>query len=391
MYAIYKPNDTTTRTAGVIRDITRLITENSTANLEFHDANVTQIIDNTTPSGWSLPTGTSFSTDATPGINDTRYVMQANSRIGSNKKYCSLKTALGIADSRVYNANIATMGIKLSGVFDYGGANEYDSAGRSDYSSSAPPHHGIGGAATGIDMTIHIFATQDSITIVGADNGGRINAETITEFADNTLTQLYRNNNPTSVPVARIQRKTNFQEDNSSGARLQRYYGDNSSNFGQNFTQLLQCICLPNGSEYYRNFVMGWTHRFHHFAIAATTENNTTTGGTSTIYNYADIRKNWLWQDTHASLNSSYRGDVFPTTYASYRKDGSGNNILPLYPLVMSLDFINPGEVYDLSQYSGVYNTRRLLGAAHGDTITIGSDVYVYFQNGSLEFVVKVQ
>ena len=406
MYAIYKPSSTSTKTAGVVRDITRLIVENSTANLEFHDTNVTQIIDSSVPSGWSLAGSQTFSTDTDPGINDTRYVLEADSRIGTNKKYCAIKMSGNRASSTVYSKTAGSQyGIKLSGIFDYGGANEHDSVGRSDTSSTYMGRDTISFRAHGYNTTLYIFAKQDSITIVGSDYDGYMQMECITEFADNEMTQMYRDNYPSSVPVTRMQRKSRWTDSTNNTHSLIRYYGDNQTTaYGQTYNQFIQCLYSPKDNEYYRNFIVGFkmavdpvydqTGRW----FSGRTEDGTTTGGTSTSYNYLtgenSLESILGWSDMHSSFNHYFREGRTGTAYRRYKVDANGNNVLPLYPKVMTLDFMNPGTILNLSEYSGVYNTRIGLGANTGDTITIGSDVYVYFTDAdynwnNLEFIVK--
>ena len=396
MYAIYKPSSTTNRVAGTIRDITRIIIEGSVANCEFHDTGVTQIVDNSVASGWSLPAGTSLSTDVTPGQNDAIYFLQANSRIGSNKKYCAIMIADNYTSSSSYNSDHSSnKGIKLSGVFDYGSATQLTSVGY----PSTPQYDkwrgdGFYYRAHGGDSAFYIFASQDMIMICASDYNGRMHIEGITEFADNNLTQMYRAVYTNSVPHMRFQYRGYMDP---SYDRYQVSYNstteDTFGEGGSQYNQFIQCLYSPRTQEYYRNLAI-YRGRYNSSELArmrAITENATTNGTASTAFTGQTVFDSNVARampgahDAHYSNNIGLRYGTtqYPIGYRRYKKETDGTNTLPLYPITEWLSPLDSINIVNISEYSNIYLTRQSLSAGHGDTITVGSDVYVFLASSA--------
>jgi hypothetical protein len=61
----------------------------------------------------------------------------------------------------------------------------------------------------------------------------------------------------------------------------------------------------------------------------------------------------------------------------NYYLDAAGTKHIPLFPLLLDASFYVPGSLYNLSKYCPIYYTLPMQGN-FGDTMTIGSDKYIY-------------
>lgn len=415
MFAIYKPAASNTRTAGVVRDITRLIVENSTANLEFHDSNTTQIIDNTA-SGWSLATGQALSTDVTPGINDTDYILQCNSRIGSNKKYAAIMMSGQLTSSTFYNGTMDNQtGIVLSSVVDFNAGTQDFAFGYNSTTTSYTREASIMNFGHAYYNSIIIIAKPDLLLIQGSTYSGRSVCYMVIEFADNAATQKYRSTYSSSVPVANVSWHGNGYNSSNISFYYSRYYGDNNAYQSTVPNQVLfsQCLADIHNNEYYRSYVVGYKYAsdpVQDGQMAGATgmvENGTQIGTASTTWpfntnNLANqMTATYQWAHSLWSHDHHWQNIRTFSQFRKFGKDVNGNNILPLYPIVQSLDFMNPGIVVNLSEYSGVYKTVLDLPFSTGDTLTINGEIYMYVSknnflginttaNSYLSYLVKV-
>lgn len=415
MFAIYKPAATNTLSAGVVRDITRLIVEGSTANLQFHDPNSTEIIDNTA-SGWSLATGQALSTDATPGVNDTDYILQCNSRIGSNKKYAAIMLSGLLSNSTFYNSLMDTnTGIVLSSVVDFNTGTQDFSFGFNSTTTAYTREASIMNFSHGYYNNIIVIAKPDLLLIQGSTYSGRSVCYMVLEFPDNAATQKYRSTYSSSVPVACVSWHNNGYASSTIGNFYSRYYGDNNAyqSNAPNQVQFVQCLADIHNNEYYRTYNVGYKYTpdpVQDNQMAGATgmiENGTQIGTASAAWPYNtnnlanQMTSTYQWAHSLWSHNHYWQNYRTFNQFKKFGKDASGNNVIPLYPIIQSLDYMNPGIVVNLSEYSDVYKTVLDLPFNTGDTLTINGDIYMYVNknqflginnttNAYLSYLVKV-
>jgi len=403
MYAhLYFPSGTAS--GEQVRDITRLITSctsttASLSNLEFIDSNASTVVGGN--SGWSLHSSSTLpSTGTAVSTSDAYYIMEAACTTATKTKYCSVQTNCLFTNSAdVTGATTATVGgggtgFLLSNVLDPGTATEMFSAGYTSTSGNRTDVNSIIGTIDYSDNGIHIFADSTRILIHGKDGnlttimlGNAEFAETSTTTHQNLITQC------------------NFlinEQSSHNGLETASYRGESTNLWEVEplsicHFQLSEATYSYNPSFLGKIRATGWhvkngtTNVYgNKYRGSATRSNGTTNGDTSSsttvgygkqqnsgILGDAGALSLWGSSHTHTAINTNSTYDNLWGRSSAIAYDSSGNAGLALRKVFWEVEPNWNNDVLDISSVSNFWRVAAGLGA-DGDTVTIGSDVYVY-------------
>jgi len=403
MYAhLYWPSGTAS--GEQVRDIVRLITSctsttASLSNLEFIDTNSSTVVGGN--SGWSLHSSSTLpSTGTNVSTSDSHYIMEATCTTNTKTKYCSVLTNCLFTNSAdVTGATTATVGgggtgFLLSNVLDPGTGTEMFSAGYTSTSGNRTDVNCIIGTIDYSDNGVHIFADSTRILIHGKDG----NLQTIllgnAEFAE-TSTTTHQN----------LITQCNFlvnEQSSHNGAETASYRGESTNLWEQEplsicHFQLSEATYSYNPSFLGKIRATGWVigngkaaSHGGKYRGSATRSNSTTNGNSSlsTTIGYGTQQNAGvlgsagalsLWGTSHlaTSVNNSTVNDNLWGRSGALAYDSSGNAGLALRKIFWEVEPNWNNDVLDISSVSNFWRVAAGLGA-DGDTITIGSDVYVY-------------
>lgn len=382
-----------TKAGEAVRDIARLINDSSSgsaslSNLEFINTSDSELVAGTN-SGWSLHSSTSLGSGAV-SATDSKYILQGTTATSSKAKYCGIQVNGPWSNSSAYGGT--SVGVLLSNVLDPGnGTREFWSTGHD--STSYMGYHGLA------PTTIHVFAEPRKILIFGT---GLTYSEAICnaqlECAE-TPNTTYRSLPPTMyVQWGRTNQASTSYQSYTAAKRGDNFW--NTSQFPQN--SLVQFSgsmysdnpnmqgtirswgCFCTNYRGYTNYISAWAG-FGNTLM----DDGSTANGTSNTTNYVgrayqeQSMPNIRWEiwgpgATHAaySTNNTY----YPSGSWGYSnmstRDSSGNKALPLRPIVFDWPKFS-ADIYNASDISKIWWAPAGLGAT-GDTVTVGSDVYVY-------------
>lgn len=400
MYAhLYFPGNTST--GAQIRDITRLITSctSSTASLsglEFIDTNTSTVTGGN--SGWSLHSSSTLPTSGTTvgTSTDSHFILQGTCVTSSKTKYAGLYCNGDWNNSSVVTGDDFAFG--LCSVLDPGTGTEMFGNGYTSTNSAIGDVHGICGNSEHSDLGIHIFADARRILIHGKDGNNHtvfmVNAE-FTETATTTAETL--------VPVAQL-----FccdQNRNHNGYLSTLYRGNgiwqtsttsypfiqfSESNFSYNPTWYGKIRCTGWNSSNVNDWLRGGGGEAHRAAgrlddgtqYGSTTDEGTIGKGQGYYHAWgpysgvgsATCWSPWVFDDGFDDSNAI---DYLWGRTTSVGYDSSGNPGLALHKFIWCNDNNLNHDVYDFSTLGNFWRVAAGLGA-NGDTVTIGSDVYVY-------------
>jgi len=393
MYVKYMTNFNT-RTCGVIRDVTRIITTGSIANLEFQDPGMPSTIEGSTSNLWTLDSRDSLSTDATPGANDVKY------RLYQNTAAAGIKKGMGVILNSSYTLNstvgyqaifssASQAGFTLTPLMSYEGVNELESFGYS----------GVNGAYAAASFKysstgLHIFTGQKYCVIVGRE--GMSNGVLIQGFVEVDKTSMHSR---WEAATGRTSPSVIFFQVTSRAADA--FYTRSIRSTADIYTS--NCIQFPEMAYSSRTgkplkSLVFTTHGDPKTTAgaAALADDGTSTGtanGLSTTQDFPGLfphislnvawhgsdMLNWMSQTQRVYTGiSTNQQTAHPN---NFYEDENGTKKLPLYPLLASLDSMMSGTVINISKYCPIYMSSVNIGQ-FGDTLTIGSDKYIYIGAG---------
>jgi len=406
MYAhLYFPGNTST--GAQVRDIVRLITSctSSTASLsglEFIDTNTSTVYGGN--SGWSLHSSNSIPSSGTSVATstDAKYILQGTCVTSSKYKYAGIHCNGDWSNSSVVTGD--DFAFTLSTVLDPGTGTEMWSNGYTSTASNVGDVNGICGNTEHSDLGIHIFADARRILIHGKDGNNHVCFMVNAEFTETATTTAQ-----TLVPVAQLM--CCDQNRNYGGYENISYRGEGGAIWqDRDVTYPWISFCESNFSYHptwygkiratgwYSSNVNDWlrggggeAHRAWSSRSNSTQYGDVTDAGTvgkGASYDYA-------W-GPHASVGTVscwspwVRADAFDDGgFADYlwgrssavAYDSSGNAGLALHKFIWCNDNNLNHDVYDFSTPGNFWRVAAGLGA-NGDTVTIGSDTYVYLNTG---------
>ena len=402
MYAhLYFPGNTST--GAQIRDITRLITSctSSTASLtglEFIDTNNSTVVGGN--SGWSLHSSSTLPTAGTAvsTSTDSRFILEGTCVTSSKTKYCGLS-----CNGDWNNTSVVTgddFAFTLSSVLDPGTGTEMFGNGYTSTNSAIGDINGICGNTEHSDLGIHIFADARRILIHGKDGNNHVCFMVNAEFTETATTTA-----ETLVPVAQL-----FccdQNRNHGGYNSALYRGNGIWQSGPNsvsypWIQFSESNFSYNPTYYGKIRCTGWTsgnpndwnrggggeaQRLSSRLDDGTQYGSTTDEGTvgkGQSYYYAwgphsNVGTFSCWgPHVHDDdYDASTTIDFLWGRSNAVGYDSSGNPGLALHKFIWCNDGNLNHDVYDFSTLGNFWRVAAGLGT-NGDTVTIGSDVYVY-------------
>ena len=387
-----------------IRDIVRLITSctSSTASLsglEFINTSTSTVVGGN--SGWSLHSSspTIPTTGTAVSSSDAYFILEASCTTVSKTKYCSIQANCLFTDHMVSDAQgtgvgTAGVGFNLANVLDPGTATEMFSAGYTGTANSRSDINSIVGTVDYSDNGVRIFADSTRILIHGKDGNGTTVLLGNAEFAETSTTT-----HQSLVP------QCNFLI-----ADMQGFNGSDTCSYRGETTAIWETEQLSSAFfqlsaatySYNPNYLgiiraTGWHLRTTdikdfggRYRGSATRGNSTTNGNTSlgttlgyglqqnagsmgaasalSLFGYTQI-------DPDIDDNNAYDNLWGRSNALAY--DSSGNVGLALRKVFWEVEPNWNNDVLDITAVSNFWRVASGLGS-DGDTITIGSDVYVY-------------
>ena len=402
MYAhLYFPGNTST--GAQVRDIVRLITSctSSTASLsglEFIDTNTSTVVGGN--SGWSLHSSSTLPSSGTAvsTSNDAKYILQASCITSSKTKYAGIHCNGNWTNSSVVTGD--DFAFTLCSVLDPGTGTEMWGNGYTGTSSGIGDNYGICGNAEHSNDGIHIFADATRILMHGKDGNNHVVWMMNAEFTETNTTQA-----ETLIPVAQVfccdlHNNMNISEHVTYRGDSSAIWDDQSTSYS--FIQFSESNFSYNPSWYGKIRATGWhinsgdSNRYNGGGSAvrnASTRSNNTQYGDNTLWTTVHYGQSWgyawganpmagsmsMWApwsiDPHYDDSTSVDKGWGRQEAIAY--DSSGNAGLPLFKLFWVNDNNLNHDVYDFSTPCNVWRVPAGLGS-NGDTVTIGSDTYVY-------------
>tara|TARA_S200000501_G_scaffold245422_1_gene229871 strand:- start:117 stop:1367 length:1251 start_codon:yes stop_codon:yes gene_type:complete len=387
-----------TKTGEQVRDIVRLITSStsstaSLSGLEFIDTTNSTVAG--ANSGWSLHSGSSLPSSGTAvSAADSNFTMQAVCATASKTKYCSIHVN-GSWTHALATHTGDDFGFTMSSVLDPGASTEMWSNGYTGTTADIGDANSICGNIEHSDTGIHIFADARRIIIFGKDGNGYNILQMNGEFTETDTTTRY-----TLVPQAQIQLAGMYHGTVTNNVS---YRGDTYAIWQQQ-TYSWSWISFCESMYSYQQ---GWTGKlrytgWHHINDRATydgkyrrrsTLDDSTQYGSSTnevLAGYGASHASFEHVDNPArimfgleSYNQSYNATTgYDAGYGRASSgavdyDSSGNAGLALYKLWWSSPRCWNSDQQIFSDLCNIWRCAGGLGS-DGDTVTIGSDVYVY-------------
>lgn len=397
MYAkLVFPAGTTSGEA--IRDIARLVNDSSSGsaslnNLEFITTASSELVAGTN-SGWSLHSSTSTLGSGAISSTDAKYILQGTTATGSKSKYVGIQCNGSWTSSSAYNS--ANCGVCLSNVQDPGAATELWSFGYSSTNSTYLARNSFNPAST-----IHVFAEPRKLMLFGTTHSNTNYCQGQFEAAE-TPNTTYRQLPPTvfytwgrtnlsstaSGDLQSAYRGLSFWSDSGiTDESLVQWsgsmYSDNPSAEGVVRGLGIYCGLNRGGSTSYIDRLYESTA----LRIADGTTNgssNTTTGIGSNFR--AEYQMNIRWEmfgpgSRTGTLSATYWPAGNWGSSGMSTRDASGNKAIPLRPIIADWPALC-ADIYNISDVSKIWWAPVGLGAV-GDTVTIGSDVYMYLPQGN--------
>jgi len=394
MYAKLVFNSGTT--AGeAVRDIARLIDDSSSgsaslSNLEFTNTSSSELVAGTN-SGWSLHSSTSLGS-GTVSATDSKYILEGTTATGSKSKYCGIQVNGNWTSSGIYGGT--SVGVLLSNVLDPGNSTrEFWSTGSTSSSTSTAAYHGLA------PTTIYVFAEPRKILIFGTTlltsipicNAQLECAETPNTTYRSLPPTMYVQWGKTTQATTSYQTYTNAKRGDNFWAQnvfqdssLVQFSGSMYSD-NPNMTGTIRSWgCHCSNYRGYDNYISAWAGFGNTLMDDGSTANGTANnssylGQSGQEHAMPNIRwEIWGPGATHAgsSSNTNYYKDGAWGYAGMSTRDSSGNKALPLRPIVFDWPKFS-ADIYNASDVSKIWWAPTGLGAT-GDTVTVGSDVYVY-------------
>jgi len=389
MYIKYTPASSI-RSNGVVRDITRAITSGSISSHEFSDGiSNNNTIEGNTSTGWTLDSRDTISSDATPGQNDQKYRIYNTTAVSGVKKAVSLKQNGNHTNSGIYNSDLRTNASGGLGIFPlmaYESTEELECHGYNGTSSSYKPYNTYNPGTSGSDTTLHVFASQKYIVQAGYSYE---NTPTIQGYIEVDKTGMHHKweaitgrTSPSAIYFRIAAGHTTPQAD--------PYYGYSSGQSNSDFSITTMPEMMYNGMYNKAYKSVSWSYENNEFNGKAMADDGTSTGtttGSSANYdwpgshfatNYRGFYNHTAWMDvrTFHDWGTDISGNPYMAS-SNYYLDAAGTKHIPLFPLLLDASFYVPGTLYNLSKYCPIYYTLPMQGN-FGDTMTIGSDKYIY-------------
>lgn len=405
MYLKYTPASSV-RSNAVVRDIARAVTSSSVGSNEFDSGVASEnVIEGNTSHGWTLDSRDTFSTDATPGVNDQKYRIYNTTAASGIKKALSLKQNGNHTNSTMYNSTYGSGGgIGLFPLMAYEAAEELECWGYAGTNNSYYYHNTMNKATSGFN-TIHIFAGPKYFIMAGWDYSTDVILQGYVEVDKTSMHHRWESITGRTSPSAVFFTISGSADDGIGHC----YYGEGNGSSGHsaNWINLPEMTVMGALNKAYKNVYFGgayWAQAWpnYYYDSYASIDDGTSTGTTSGLtnnYDYANSGKHlvdntgmWNWLDAS-------RGDYlenYPNSLGknNYYQDASGTKHVPLWPMVIDASFYMSGVTMNISKYCPIYFSLPGQGAM-GDTMTVGSDKYVYLGDNTtgrqFGFFIKVE
>jgi len=387
-----------------IRDIVRLITSctsttASLSGLEFINTGSSTVVGGN--SGWSLHSSspTIPTTGTAVSSSDAYFILEASCTTATKTKYCSIQancdfTDHMVSDAQGTDAGLAGVGFNMANVLDPGTATEMFSAGYDGTANSRSDVNCIVGTIDYSDNGVHIFANSTRILMHGKDGNGTTVLLGNAEFAETSTTT-----HQSLVPQCNF---LTTEVSGFNGLDTCSYRGETTSmwvteQLSVGFFQLSAATYSYNPNYLGVIRATGWHFKSSNvhdyggkYRGSATRGNSTTTGNTSlgTTLGYGTQQNagalgsasalslfGHIQIDTDIDDNNAYDNLWGRSNALAY--DSSGNVGLALRKVFWEVEPNWNNDVLDISGVSNFWRVASGLGS-DGDTITIGSDVYVY-------------
>lgn len=397
MYAkLVFPGDT--KTGEQIRDIVRLITSStsgtaSLSGLEFIDtANSTVAGGNT---GWSLHSSSPSipSSGAAVSAADSNFTLEAPCVTGGKTKYCSIHVNASWTHAAATHTG-DDFAFTLSSVVDPGTSTELYSNGYTSTDSARGDCNGICGNVEHSDGGVHIFADNRRIILFGKDGNNHTILMMNGEFAETDTTTRY-----SLVPHAQIHLNDMAF---TTASQAISYRGDGNAwwddqTIGVSWISFLDAMYSYNLAFNGKIRYTGWHHRnsdrgkyrMHSrlddgTTLGSTTNYSTVGYGASDVYEMIDTpvpamfgpnSLNQGWNDNSVRDARFGRAGSNAVEY-----DSTGNPGLALYKMWWQSPNSWNSDRQMFSDLCNIWRCPAGLGS-DGDTVTIGSDTYVYLNH----------
>ena len=390
--------DSGTAVGEIVRDIVRLITSctsttASLAGLEFINTGSSTVVGGN--SGWSLnasspaipSSGTAVST------NDSNFILEATCTDVSKTKYCGIHVNADWTNSSIVTGSAASF--TISSVIDPGTATELWSNGYTGTGATIYDTHGIVGDAVHSINGIHIFADSTRILMHGIDGNNDTIFMGAAEFAE-TSTTTHQSLVPQCNFLVNEMRRADVNENTS-------YRGDGTALWDDvtvtySFFQLLEATYSYNPAWLGKVRYAGWHEDVDTlveqiggaYRFSARLDDGTTEGSITDYITAGLGRQQNAGMLQHASTLSLFGTNVMVNNYnasatidslwgrsSALAYDSSGSVGLAIRKIFWEVEPNWNNDVLDISGVSNFWRCAAGLGS-DGDTITIGSDVYVY-------------
>ena len=405
MYLKYTPGSSV-RSNAVVRDIARAVTTSSVGSNEF-DSGVSSenVIEGNTSHGWTLDSRDTFSTDATPGVNDQKYRIYNTTAAAGIKKALSLKQNANHTSSTMYNSTYGSTGsggIALFPLMAYETAEELECWGHSGANNAYYRYNSMNKASAGF-KTIHIFAGPKYFIMAGWDYLSDVIVQGYVEVDKTTMHDRWESITGRTSPSAVFFTVSGSAEDGIGHC----YYGqgNGSQNHAANWINLPEMAVMSAYNKAYKNVYFGgarWDLQPAEYDSFASIDDGTSTGTTTGVtvnYDYGNNNRfftdntgMWNWLDvSRADYLKNYTNNFGKN---NYYQDASGTKHVPLWPMVIDASFYMSGVTMNISKYCPIYYSLPDQGAL-GDTMTVGSDKYIYLGDNTtgrrFGFFIKVE
>ena len=394
---LYFPGNT--KTGEQIRDIVRLITSAtssaaSLSGLEFIDTNQSTVTGGNT--GWSLHSSSPAIPSSGTAVSaaDSNFTLEAPCVTSGKTKYCSIHVNASWTHAAATHTG-DDFAFTLSSVLDPGTATEMYSNGYTSTDSAKGDVNGICGNIEHSDGGVHIFADNRRIIFFGKDGNNQTVLMMNGEFTENDTTTRF-----TLVPQAQI--CLNEMHQTTAQERIS-YRGDGNAWWDdQSYTVSWISFCeamYSYQSNYYGKIrYTGW-HQYNDRTnyegkwrdnsrldngTQYGSNTNESTGGygrahvayehlnTPTIAMFGPNQYNQGWNDS-----SFYDSRFGRSASNAVEYDVNGNAGLALHKMWWSSPIVWSSDVQMFSDLCNIWRVAGGLGS-DGDTVTIGSDTYVY-------------
>jgi hypothetical protein len=269
----------------------------------------------------------------------------------------------------------------------YENTEELECHGYNGTSTSYKPYNTYNPGTSGSDMTLHVFANQKYIVQAGY---GWKNTPIIQGYIEVDKTGMHHKWEATTgrtSPSAIYFRLSGAAQIPFNDVHYGSTSGQSSADF--NITNMPEMVYQGHTNRAYKN--ISWGIENEDFSGKAMIDDGTSTGtatGTAAKYDWPNNSYHTIksynfynhsaWMDVRAMYE--WAGDIVGNPFmapSNYYLDAAGTKHIPLFPLLLDASFYVPGSLYNLSKYCPIYYTLPMQGN-FGDTMTIGSDKYIY-------------